>query len=190
MNFLDIALICIVVIFTIRGFFRGLVQEALSLIAILLAIFLATNYQHLLIPHLELYIHSAITVSALASVILFFGTIILFWLIAKAVRSMLEIALLGWVDRLTGALFGCVEGAIIGLILLIFLQSFSPNSSQLRESSIAPRVQHLMKLTGDLLPEGARETLMPKGFSLPSAQQAMDSAKEAIGFDDEIDNPQ
>ncbi|MDC0336500.1 CvpA family protein, partial [Pseudodesulfovibrio sp.] len=113
MNFLDIILICIGGIFLIRGFFRGLVQEILSLIAIVLAIYLSSNYQHLLVPHLELYITSDVTVSALSYVTIFFGTLIVFWLLAKLLRSVLEISLLGWIDRAAGALFGAIEGALI-----------------------------------------------------------------------------
>lgn len=189
MNFLDIVLICIVAIFAIRGFFRGLVQEVLSLLAVVLAIFLASNYQHLLIPHLELYISSELTVGALAYVIIFFGTIMVFWLLAKAIRSMLEISLLGWVDRITGGIFGSIEGVLIGLILLMFLHSFAPESAWLKESEIAPRSQHLVELAGDYAPQVMRDALKSKGFDIPSPQDALDTAREAIGLDGE-DEPQ
>lgn len=184
MNFLDIVLLCIAGIFLIRGFFRGLVQEILSLSAVVLAIFLASNYQHLLIPHLELYIKSEMTVGALAYVLIFFGTIIVFWLIAKFIRSILEISLLGWVDRAAGGLFGLIEGVLIGLILLMFLQSFAPESEWLAESYIAPRSQHMLQLVGDLAPQSMRDALKSKGFDLPSPQEALDTAKDAMGLDD------
>ncbi|QJB57486.1 CvpA family protein [Pseudodesulfovibrio sp. zrk46] len=184
MNFLDIVLVCILAIFMIRGFFRGLVQEVLSLAAVVLAIFLASNYQHLLVPHLELYIESQVTVNALAYVIIFFGTLIIFWLLAKAIRTMLDIVLLGWVDRIAGGVFGIIEGALIALILLMFLQSFAPDSTWLQESKIAPRSQHLLQLVGDLAPNSMREALKSKGFEFPSPQDALNSAKEAIGLDD------
>ena len=190
MNFLDIILICIIAIFLIRGFFRGLVQEVLSLGAVVLAIFLASNYQHFLVPHLKLYISSEITVNALAYVLIFFGTIIVFWLIAKAIRSMLEISLLGWVDRLAGGIFGTIEGALIALILLMFMQSFAPESTWLKESQIAPRSQHMLQLVGDLAPQSMRDALKSKGFDLPSPQEALDSAKEAIGLDDQDEQQQ
>jgi len=185
MNFLDIILICIVGIFLIRGFFRGLVQEILSLTAIVLAIFLASNYQHLIVPHLELYIKSEITVSALAYVLIFFGTLVVFWLIAKAIRTMLDISLLGWIDRAAGGIFGLLEGVLIGLIILMFLHAFAPKSEWLSESYIAPRSQHMLQLVGDLAPNSVRNALESRGFSFPSAQEAIDSAKEVIGLDDE-----
>ncbi len=188
MNFLDIILICIVVIFLVRGFFRGLVQEILSLVAIVLAIFLASNYQHLIVPHLELYISSEITVGALSYVLIFLGTITLFWLLAKFIRSVLDIVLLGWVDRVAGGVFGFLEGILISLIGLMFLHAFAPESEWLKESYIAPRSQHMIELVGDLAPDSVRSALESRGFSFPSPQEALDSAKDAIGLDD--DQPQ
>lgn len=185
MNFLDIVLICIVGLFLMRGFFRGLVQEVLSLIAIVLAVLLAANYQHLVVPHLELYISSEMTVSVLSYVTIFFGTIIVFWLLAKFIRTVLEISLLGWVDRLAGAVFGFIEGVLIGLICLMFIQTFMPKSELLEQSHIAPRAQHMVELLAEYAPESMREGLQKRGFELPSPKEMFDSAKEAIGFEDE-----
>lgn len=169
MNFLDIILICIVALFMLRGFFRGLVQEVLSLIAVVLAIFLASNFNHLLQPHLELYIESEMTVGALSYGILFIGTIFVVWLIAKFVKSMLEVTLLGWVDRTTGGVFGLFEGILISLIVLMFLQTFAPDSALLTESTLAPYAQHLVDRLDDYI-------------DIPSPQEALESAKDALGM--------
>jgi len=185
MNFLDIILICIVSLFLIRGFFRGLVKEVLSLIAIVLAVVLASNYQHLIIPHLELYIKSEMTVSVLSYVLIFFGTLIIVWLLANFIKSVLDIALLGWVDRLAGGIFGLAEGILISLICLMFLQTFASKSDFLNESYLAPRSQHMVELLSNLAPESMRDTLKAKGFDMPSPQEALDSAKEAIGLDND-----
>lgn len=189
MNFLDIILICIVGIFLIRGLLRGLVQEILSLTAIVLAIYLSSNYHHVLVPHLELYINGEATVNGLSYVIIFFGTLIAFWILAKVIRSMLDIALLGWVDRGAGAIFGAIEGILIALILLMFIEGFAPKAESLQESYLAPRSQHLIQLVGDLTPDSMRDALKSKGFEIPSAAEMIDSTKEAIGLDGQ-DKPQ
>ena len=187
MNFLDILLIGIVAIFFIRGIFRGLVKEVLSLTAVVLGVFLASRYQHLLVPHLELYIKSEMTVDALAYVSVFLGTVIIFWLLAKFIRSVLDISLLGWVDRTAGGVFGLIEGVLIGLILLTFVQAFAPESRWFKESYIAPRSQHMVGIVVELTPESMRDTLRSKGFELPSPQEALDSAREAVGIEPEPD---
>lgn len=185
MNFLDIVLICIVAIFLIRGLFRGLVQEVLSLTAIVLAIYLSSNFHQVLVPHLELYISGEATVNGLSYVLIFFGTLFVFWLLAKLIRSMLDIALLGWVDRGAGAIFGAIEGVLIALILLMFIEGFAPEADSLRESYLAPRSRHLIELVGDLTPDSMRDALRSKGFNIPSPSDVLDSTKEAIGLDEQ-----
>ncbi|WFS63879.1 CvpA family protein [Pseudodesulfovibrio thermohalotolerans] len=168
MNFLDIILICIIALFVLRGFFRGLVQEVLSLIAVVLAIYLASRFDDVLSPHLKLYIESDITVSALSYFLIFIGTLVVVWLLTKLIRSVLEISLLGWIDRTLGGVFGLLEGALICLVGLMFLQTFAPESDILNESAIAPRAQHLV-------------AKMSEYVDLP---QALDSAKTALGISD------
>ncbi|WP_285907023.1 CvpA family protein [Pseudodesulfovibrio pelocollis] len=185
MNFLDFLLIGIAAIFLIRGLVRGLVREVLSLSAIILGVFLASRYQHLLVPHLEMYIKNEMTVDGLAYVCVFLGTVTVFWALAKLLRSALDISLLGWVDRTTGGVFGLIEGVLVGLIFLTFIQAFAPESAWLRESTIAPRSQHMVGLMVDLVPESMRDTLKGKGFELPTAQDTLDAAREALGLPDE-----
>ncbi|WP_319542934.1 CvpA family protein [uncultured Pseudodesulfovibrio sp.] len=172
MNFLDIILICIIALFLLRGFFRGLIQEVLSLIAVILALYLASNFDHLIAPHLELYIKNSITVSAVSYALIFIGTLVVFWLITKLIRSVLELSLLGWVDRTAGGVFGLIEGVLICLVGLMFLQTFAPDADILRESYLAPHAQHLI------------DTLSAH-VDIPSPQEALDNAKNALGIANE-----
>lgn len=166
MNFLDIILICIVALFILRGFFRGLVQEILSLIAVVLAIFMASHFDDALAPHLKLYISSDITVSALSYSLIFIGTLVAVWLLTKLIRSVLEISLLGWIDRTLGGVFGLLEGVLICLVGLMFLQTFAPKSDILGESYMAPKAQHMVDKMGEYV-------------DLP---EALNSAKSALGI--------
>jgi membrane protein required for colicin V production len=166
MNFLDIILICIVALFVLRGFFRGLVQEVLSLIAVVLAIYLASRFDDALAPHIKMYISSDITVSALSYSLIFIGTLVVVWLVTKLIRSVLEISLLGWIDRTLGGVFGLLEGVLICLVGLMFLQTFAPKSDILAESYIAPKAQHMVDKMGEYV-------------DLP---EALDSAKSALGI--------
>lgn len=166
MNFLDIILICVTALFLLRGFFRGLVQEVLSLIAVILAIFLASRFDDVLAPHLKLYIASDITVSALSYSLIFLGTLVVVWLLTKLIRSVLDISLLGWIDRTLGGVFGLLEGVLICLVGLMFLQTFAPRADILTESYIAPKARHMVDTLGEYV-------------DLP---EALDSARDALGI--------
>ncbi|MGE4192170.1 MAG: CvpA family protein [Pseudodesulfovibrio sp.] len=166
MNFLDIILICIILLFLIRGFFRGLVQEVLSLIAILLAFFLASRFDDVLAPYLKAYIESDVTVGALSYTLIFVATLIVVWLLTKLLKSVLELSLLGWIDRTAGGVFGLLEGVLICMVGLLFLQTFAPKSDILNESFIAPRTRHMVEALHDYV-------------DLP---QALSSAKGVLGI--------
>ena len=169
MNFLDIILICTVILFILRGFFRGLIQEVLSLIAVVLAIVLASSFHDLLTPHLKMYIESDITVGALSYSLIFFGTLLVFWLLTKVLRTMLEISLLGWIDRTAGGVFGLLEGLLISLVGLLFLQTFAPDSDILTQSFFAPHAKDLLDWLGQYI-------------DMPSPQDALNSAKSVLGI--------
>ena len=183
MNILDIILLCIVAVFAIRGSFRGLVQEVMSLVAIILAVYLAANFNDLVAPHIQLYIDSDLTVGALSYAVVFFGVIAACWILAKFVRSALEISLLGWLDRSLGALFGFIEGVVVGLILLMFLHSFASDAAFLKESTLAPRAEHLMRQIKEYTPQSMQDMIDSGSIELPTAQEAIDSAKEAVGIE-------
>lgn len=183
MNFLDIILICVAGLFLIRGFFRGLVREILSLTAVILGVVLASRYNSILAPHLELYISNQMTVAALSYVLVFVGTVLAFWLLAKGIQTILNIALLGWLDRLMGGILGLAEGALVSMIVLMLVQSFAPDSETVKTSLVAQHSRHVMEVLGDMTPESMRDALKSKGIDLPSPQEAINGAKTAIGMD-------
>ncbi|KAB1440283.1 CvpA family protein [Pseudodesulfovibrio senegalensis] len=185
MNFLDITLIIITVIFLARGFFRGLVKEIISLVSIGLAYFMASRYHEVLSPHLKVYLSSETTIRALSYVLIFFGVLLICWVLAKIIRQFLELALLGWLDRSAGAVFGAAEGALLCLLLLLLLQSFMPDAQFLRDSQIVPHVQPAVDKLADFTPSDVRSTLRGKGINLPTPESIREKADAAVGVIEE-----
>ncbi len=182
MNFLDITLIIITGIFLARGFFRGLVKEIISLVSIGLAYFMASRYHDLLSPHLKVYLSNESTIRALSYVLIFFGILIICWLLAKIIRQFLELALLGWLDRSAGAVFGAVEGGLLCLLLLLLLQSFLPNAQFIKESKIVPYAQPAVDKLADFTPDNVRTSLQERGIVLPSPEVIQNEADNAVGL--------
>lgn len=189
MNFLDILLIIIVAMFLVRGILRGLVKEIVSLASIGLAYFAASRYHDVLLPHLKVYISSETTIRALSYVLIFMGVIVVCWIIAKLIRQFLELALLGWLDRIFGAVFGAAEGVLIGLLVLLLLRSFFPNAQFLQESVISPKADPVIEVLADFTPDTLRDSLKQKGFDLPRKQQLEEQADEALNvIEDTVTN--
>ncbi len=177
MNLLDIILIIVAALFLVRGFLRGFVKEVFSLASIGLAYFLATRYNNLLEPHLKLYITNETTIWALSTVIIFIGVLVVCWIIAKLIREFLELALLGWLDRTAGAVFGAAEGVLIALLCLLLLQNYFPNASFMQESTLAPRAKPALDALSDFEPSRLGRTLNKLG--LPDAEAVKKKADEA-----------
>lgn len=180
MNLLDIVLIIVAAIFLVRGFLRGFVKEVFSLASIGLAYFAASRYNHLLEPHLQLYLSNETTIWALSSVLIFIGILLVCWIIAKIIRGFMELALLGWLDRTAGAAFGAAEGVLVGLLTLLLLRSFFPDATFMQESVIVPRAQPALEILSDFEPSQISETLKENGIQLPDTEALGDKADEAV----------
>lgn len=177
MNLLDIILIAVSFIFLVRGFMRGFVKEVFSLVSIGLAYLLASRYNHLLEPHLKLYIANETTVWALSTVLIFVGVLVVCWFLAKLLREFLELALLGWLDRTAGAVFGAAEGVLLALLALLLIQTNFPNASFVQKSTIAPHAQPALDILSDFEPSRLGEAL--DGINLPTAEDVKKKADEA-----------
>ena len=119
----DYIVFLIVGLSAISGFFRGFVEEVLSLAAWCVAL-LAVHYGHaLLTGELEPYVHSETGAGVLAFGILlavpYFGTKLLARQMGNASRS----SVLGPIDRVLGFGFGAIKGFVIMVLafsLLVF----------------------------------------------------------------------
>jgi membrane protein required for colicin V production len=85
---------------------------------------------------------SEVAYANILSFIVIFGVIyFLIGILGVLVRYVLNIASLGWLDRLCGALFGVIKGVLIVSVLVMALTAFLPaNTPLMRHSRLAPPV--------------------------------------------------
>lgn len=120
MNWVDGAVIGIVLISVLVSVLRGFVREVLSLLAWIAAFWVASAYavpaSELLAPYVT--IESARVVLAFVGVLIV--TLIAVGIINHLIGTLLDKTGLSGTDRLLGALFGLARGAAIVLILVLF----------------------------------------------------------------------
>lgn len=167
MNSLDIIIISIIILVGFRGFCRGLVHEAVSLCSLLIGVFCAAKLHGVFVPHLRVYIHSPGTVQALSYLITFLLTMIALFFLVRFLKGVLKIAMLTTVDKAAGAAFGCLEGLLFSLVLLLLMKAVMPGTAIIRGSVFAKHTDPMLIVLSNFTPEPVRQTLEEGGFALP-----------------------
>lgn len=116
---LDIIGVTLVLIFFIRGYMKGVILAAFSLLAIVLGIICALKLSHLLA---EWLFKNGIITSGwgqlLSYILLFIVVVFIVRLLAKAIQSSFEALLLGWVNKAIGGLLYALMAAFVWSSLL------------------------------------------------------------------------
>lgn len=168
MNLLDIAILIIVTLTTIRGFSRGIIQEAATILGLIASFFLASlYYQDLAFWSDRLYPNHKTLLSLFSFVLIFILCIFFFNFLAIIARKAIRLVLLGWMDRTLGGLFGLIKGAVIIFILVTILTVFYPKSGPVVEDSrFFPSTLSLTEKLASLIPFKIRDDFLEKKEAL------------------------
>ena len=141
MNYFDIIVIVILGYCLIRGIFRGLVKELSSIIGVFGGFYAAYTYYPVLAKPLSKWIANAGYLNILSFLIIFCGVFIIISILGIIINYLLKIVFLGWLDRVSGAMFGAMKGILIVSVLLIALTAFLPKGTPvIKDSLLSPYV--------------------------------------------------
>lgn len=122
MNTLDIILIILFIPGLIRGMSKGFIEQAVSLVGIVLSVYLAFRFSGVASGWLKNYLTVSETVLNLlgfAAVLVVILLIALF--VGKFITAAVEKASLGWLNKVLGLVFSiAVSALIIGLLIIMF----------------------------------------------------------------------
>lgn len=142
-GFLDLVAVVMILLFSVRGWFRGITRELSAIIGFILGLSLAIRYA----PAFEGFLRSRFPSIASFSYVLAFSLIFLSMIIALSIVGMLvnkffKALWLGWFDRGGGFLLGLAEGvAVLSLIMWgIHLLPEVPVLKDLKRESLSYRL--------------------------------------------------
>jgi len=136
MNWLDIVIIVFLFITTIAGLSKGLIKTIIPLVGVILAVVLAGHYYGSVADWLSHGLHSASQANIVGFAIIFIAVVIVSLIIASLLSKFLSLLLLGWVDKLGGAVLGFVIGGfIVGAILTIITKYQFPGMERTIQNS-------------------------------------------------------
>ncbi|MGB0366480.1 MAG: CvpA family protein [Flavobacteriaceae bacterium] len=126
MNYLDIIMGGLILFGAVKGFFKGFIIEAASIIALIAGILGALLFSSTVGDLLSTYFDfDTIPPAGVIFVLIFIVIIISINLLAKLLTKVIKMAALGLVNRIFGTLFGGLKFAIVLSALLLLLDQFS-----------------------------------------------------------------
>ncbi|MFC1933631.1 CvpA family protein [Chloroflexota bacterium] len=152
MNWLDIVILVVVVIAVFLGLRIGIIKAVLSLAGLIVGVILAGRYYGPLSEQLS-FIPQAGVAKVVAFAIILVGTMVVAGVAAKFLKWIASVTMLGWVNRLGGAIFGLLLGAIFcGALLAIWIKFFGM-AGIIGESGLAPILVERFPVVLALLPD-------------------------------------
>jgi membrane protein required for colicin V production len=163
MNPFDILIVTILAYALIRGVFRGLVRELASIVGVLGGFYAAYTYY----PHLARLISPWISnpgyLNILSYLVIFSLVVIIVAIFAVIIKYLLNIAYLGWVDRVCGALFGALKGALVVCVLFIVLTAFLPKGSAfIKKAYLSPYIAPVSEVMAKVISKDMKENFISK----------------------------
>lgn len=124
MNLLDIILLVLLIPGTIRGISKGFLEQAVSLVGVVLAVYLAYHFSEPVCTWLDQYINVSETVlHVIGFAVMLVGVLIVVMCIAKLLTHVADAASLGWINRVLGFVFSIAISAVILSILIILFDT-------------------------------------------------------------------
>ncbi len=160
MTWVDYAIIGVIALSVLIGLVRGLVREALSLVAWIIAIWVAFSFAHHLADALMEKITSPPLRLAAAFIALFLITLILAGVANFFIAKLVSKAGIGGADHALGGVFGGARGAVI-VALLVLLGGATPviKDTGWQESMLIGHFQNLSVWLRNWLPEDIAQKL-------------------------------
>ncbi|MGH7986500.1 MAG: CvpA family protein [Candidatus Binataceae bacterium] len=142
MNAFDYALAALIGLGALYGLARGALRMLTSILALVIAIYLASSY------YLDLgaWLQRSFTLGAdaaavLGYVLVFVAALIAVEFIGQRVINLSRMIHLGWLDSLGGVVLGAAIGAVVAGLAVVMLTAALPvRTGMLRRSQLTPRL--------------------------------------------------
>jgi membrane protein required for colicin V production len=156
---IDWAIVTLLLFSTVAALLRGFLLEIFSLAGLIVGAFVAgwqyDNFSPLLL-HVGLGKNAA---DAVAFLLIAFGVAILATLLGWLLRGVIRGVGLGWVDRLLGAAFGFLRGAVVVVIAAMVTTAFFPHRVWMQNSRLLPYLIQASNPVEQLFPATLRDKL-------------------------------
>ena len=120
LNILDVVLLAVLALFTLRGALKGFLDEVTGLVGLLCGIWLAGRYYSEVGRILSHYVHSE-WVYVVGYVFVLCLVMLVISILSRALHSFLKLAYADWINHLAGAVIGGLKGLVLCAIMVFML---------------------------------------------------------------------
>ncbi len=153
LSWLDYVLVGIVVLSAAISLLRGFIREALALVGWVAAVWIAITFSEQLAGLFASSISLPSMRLALAYLLLFIGTLVVFAMLVWLVGLLVEKTGMSGTDRMLGMVFGLARGVIIAAILVLLAGLTPlPRDPWWREAVLVPHFQAIAEQLHAALP--------------------------------------
>jgi membrane protein required for colicin V production len=160
MNWLDYVLIAILAFSAIQSFLRGFSREIISLAAAVAGLVLGMWFYGTAGLLVSRWITDERIAHWVGFLLVFLAVVLAGALVGAIVRKFLSAVGLSFFDRLLGAAFGLLRGAVVGIALLTAWIAFGPRvaPNAMVHSQIAPYLMRASDLFVSIAPAGLKNS--------------------------------
>ncbi len=152
MNWLDIAIIVPLALFTYVGWRTGIIRAALTVVGIVLGIYLAGVFFDELSGAIDSIITSENAANVVAFAIIFLIVFVVQGILGSVLKRVLNFLFLGWIDSSVGAALGLAVGATLAVVAIVVMNAFGMED-QVDKSFMGNFFLDNYPVVLDLLPE-------------------------------------
>lgn len=153
MNWADLAILVLVLVSALVGFYRGFIRETLSLIAWILAFWAAFSFSQPASAWFVQYIESPQLRMVAAFAAIFVVSLLLLSVISYLLCRLLLVSGIAGTDRLLGGLFGIVRAVVlVSVVLLLARIPGYPQEMWWKQSILIQQLTPVVVFFHDLLP--------------------------------------
>lgn len=122
MNTLDIVILALFIPGVIKGLSKGFLEQGISIAGIVLSLYLAPIYSGTVASWLQGYVNvSDGVLNILAFALVLLAVLVVVMIFAKLVTKAIEMASLGWLNKVLGIIFAVgLTAVIIGVVIILF----------------------------------------------------------------------
>ncbi len=191
-NYFDIAVLSIMFLSCIFALFRGFVKEVLSLVAWVGSAYITIRFYKPLSAALQPHFVNPMAGNIAASVLLYFGSLIGFFLINRSIIKVLKSGSeLGIFDNILGFLFGALRGSFIVSLAYLMMSLVMKEDSRpdwLEKAVTRPYVEKGAVMLAKMAPSYTEELSNMQKKAKDSVQDSIKEKMEET-IRDKLKNP-